>query len=313
MVETLVVAYARRQTRLRPGVCDRRPGRASPGAGYWSCKAARGNRRSHAPSAAVLAAELGCAGHEMRRRHDEAFGHVIASPSPIEEASGGRILRSPSSASRGTGTAWAGGSGCPWRQGCPAAPLFQARRRVTGALLAGAGNGPGCDSRRRLLGAGKNSRFRLAAGMPMSHFDIRSAVRPDPDREMVDIADYVVDYVIDARRLTTPPATCCWTPSAAPCWRCSSRSAPSSSGPSCRARSCRRRAGSRHRLRTRPGQGGVRHRHADPLARLQRHLAGRRVGPPLRQPGRDPGRRPITSAARPSADGGKRRSPWATS
>jgi 2-methylcitrate dehydratase len=31
----------------------------------------------------------------------------------------------------------------------------------------------------------------------MSHHDIRSAVRPDPDQAMVDIANYVVDYKID--------------------------------------------------------------------------------------------------------------------
>ena len=33
----------------------------------------------------------------------------------------------------------------------------------------------------------------------MSHFDIRSAVRPNPDQPMVDIADYVVDYKIDSQ------------------------------------------------------------------------------------------------------------------
>src|SRR3954469_2593536 len=33
----------------------------------------------------------------------------------------------------------------------------------------------------------------------MSHHDIRSAVRPDPDQPMVDIADYVVDYKIDSK------------------------------------------------------------------------------------------------------------------
>jgi 2-methylcitrate dehydratase len=32
----------------------------------------------------------------------------------------------------------------------------------------------------------------------MSHHDIRSAKRPDPDQPMVDIADYVVDYKIDS-------------------------------------------------------------------------------------------------------------------
>jgi len=33
----------------------------------------------------------------------------------------------------------------------------------------------------------------------MSHFDIRSAARPDPDQPMVDIADYVIDTNIDSR------------------------------------------------------------------------------------------------------------------
>ncbi len=33
----------------------------------------------------------------------------------------------------------------------------------------------------------------------MSHFDIRSAVRPEPDQPMVDIADYVIDYQIDSQ------------------------------------------------------------------------------------------------------------------
>jgi 2-methylcitrate dehydratase len=33
----------------------------------------------------------------------------------------------------------------------------------------------------------------------MSHFDIRSAVRPDPDQPMVDIADYVIDATIDSQ------------------------------------------------------------------------------------------------------------------
>ena len=32
----------------------------------------------------------------------------------------------------------------------------------------------------------------------MSAHDIRSATRPAPDRAMVDIADYVVDYIIDS-------------------------------------------------------------------------------------------------------------------
>src|SRR5215475_7405407 len=33
----------------------------------------------------------------------------------------------------------------------------------------------------------------------MVHHDIRSAVRPDPDQPMVDIANYVADYVIESK------------------------------------------------------------------------------------------------------------------
>jgi 2-methylcitrate dehydratase len=33
----------------------------------------------------------------------------------------------------------------------------------------------------------------------MSDIDVRSAVRPQPDQPMVDIADYVIDYSIDSR------------------------------------------------------------------------------------------------------------------
>ena len=37
----------------------------------------------------------------------------------------------------------------------------------------------------------------------MSHHDIRSAIRPDPDQAMVDIANYVVDYKIDSAEAYT--------------------------------------------------------------------------------------------------------------
>ena len=33
----------------------------------------------------------------------------------------------------------------------------------------------------------------------MNHRDTRSALRPDPDQSMVDIADYVVDYQVDSQ------------------------------------------------------------------------------------------------------------------
>ena len=62
------------------------------------------------------------------------------------------------------------------------------------------------------------------------------------------------------------------------------------------------------RLRTRPGQRGVQHRRDDPLARLQRHLAGGRVGASVGQPRRHPGGRglPVAQAAGGSADGARR-------
>src|SRR4249919_1748575 len=37
------------------------------------------------------------------------------------------------------------------------------------------------------------------SGPSMTHFDVRSALRPDPDQPMVDIADYVVDYSIQSQ------------------------------------------------------------------------------------------------------------------
>ena len=50
-------------------------------------------------------------------------------------------------------------------------------------------------------------------------------------------------------------------------------------------------AGAGHRAAARSRQRGVQHRCHDPLAGLQRHLAGRRVGASLRQPGRLAGTR----------------------
>ena len=40
--------------------------------------------------------------------------------------------------------------------------------------------------------------FPTQRNSPMSGHDIRSAVRPDPDQPMVDIANYIADYVIDS-------------------------------------------------------------------------------------------------------------------
>ena len=59
-----------------------------------------------------------------------------------------------------------------------------------------------------------------------------------------------------------------------------------------------RGARARHVLRARPGAGRLQHRRHDPLARLQRHVAGRRVGPSVGQPGRDPRGRRLPGARR---------------
>jgi len=44
----------------------------------------------------------------------------------------------------------------------------------------------------------RGTHFRATEIPPMSHMDIRSAARPDPDQVLVDIADYVVDYNIQS-------------------------------------------------------------------------------------------------------------------
>jgi len=50
----------------------------------------------------------------------------------------------------------------------------------------------------RITRSGKIPGFPHAAA-PMSHYDARSAVRPQPDQPMVDIADYVIDYKVDSQ------------------------------------------------------------------------------------------------------------------
>ena len=95
-----------------------------------------------------------------------------------------------------------------------------------------------------------------------------------------------------APRPTTPPALPAWIAWPAPCWPCSSRPAPSCSGPLVPGTVVPHGArvpGTAYELD--PVPGGLQHRRDGPLARLQRHLAGGRVGPPLGQPGRHPRRR----------------------
>ena len=60
-----------------------------------------------------------------------------------------------------------------------------------------------------------------------------------------------------------------------------------------------------HLVRAGSGPGRVQHRHHGALARFQRHLAGGRMGPSVRQPRRDPGGGRLPVAARPLREGGK--------
>ena len=126
---------------------------------------------------------------------------------------------------------------------------------------------------------------------PMSLHDSRSARRPDPDQAMVDIANYVTDYYIGsseayttARYMLLDSLACSMLAMSHP--ECVKHLGPLVPGADLPGR--RARAG--HLVRTRPGAGRLQHRRAGALARLQRHLAGGRVGPPVRQPRRDPGR-----------------------
>jgi len=64
-----------------------------------------------------------------------------------------------------------------------------------------------------------------------------------------------------------------------------------------RHRRAQRRQGPRHPVPARPDTGGLQHRRHDPLAGLQRHLAGCGVGSPFGQPGRDPRHRGLPGAA----------------
>src|SRR3546814_6326103 len=68
------------------------------------------------------------------------------------------------------------------------------RRRATKKVGARYADQP----QRRLNGGCTPASGKIAGSSrlkpPMSHFDARSAVRPQPDQPMVDIADYVIDY-----------------------------------------------------------------------------------------------------------------------
>src|SRR3546814_9975100 len=50
----------------------------------------------------------------------------------------------------------------------------------------------------KIAGFPSSAAVRRPRSCFMSHVDIRSAARPDPDQPMVDIADYVIDAKIDS-------------------------------------------------------------------------------------------------------------------
>ena len=121
----------------------------------------------------------------------------------------------------------------------------------------------------------------------------QSNVRPAPDQVLVDIADYVLGYAVDsalayetARHCLIDTLGCGLEALEYPA--CTKLLGPIVPG-TVRAE---RRAGARHAFRARSGAGRLQHRHHDPLARFQRHLARGRMGPSVRQSRRHPrGRR----------------------
>ncbi len=125
-----------------------------------------------------------------------------------------------------------------------------------------------------------------------------SNVRPKPDKVLKLIADYATEYDDQERRGLRHRAL---LPDGHAGLRLRGARVP---GLHQAARADRpghggaeRRQGAGHAVPARPGAGGVQHRRHDPLARLQRHLARRRMGPSLRQPRRHPRRRRLACRA----------------
>ncbi len=126
-----------------------------------------------------------------------------------------------------------------------------------------------------------------------------SNVRPKPDQVLVDIVDYVTKYKIKgdlayetARNCLIDTLGCGFEALVVPGVHQAARADRPGH------RRAERREGPGHAVPARPGPGGVQPRRDDPLARLQRHLARRRVGPPVRQPGRHPRHRRLAVAQR---------------
>ena len=137
-----------------------------------------------------------------------------------------------------------------------------------------------------------------------SHYQ---GTRPDPDKVLTDIADYVLDYRIDsalafetARNCLIDTLGCGLEALDYPA--CTKLLGPLVPGMSIANGAAR--AG--HVLSARSGAGRVQHRHHDPLARFQRHLACRGMGPSFRQSRRHPRRRRLAVAQRQAAPHARR-------
>ena len=135
-----------------------------------------------------------------------------------------------------------------------------------------------------------------------------SNVRPAPDKVLAQIADYVCQAQADQQgrlrnRALLPDghARLRLRGARVPGLHQAARAARAGHG------GAERRQGAGHPVPARPGAGRVQHRRHDPLARLQRHLARRRMGAPLGQPGRDPRRRRLGLAQREEAAADARR------
>ena len=131
-----------------------------------------------------------------------------------------------------------------------------------------------------------------------------SNVRPEPDQVLVDIADYVAKFKITSKRgvrhrALLPDGYAGLRLRGAELSGVHEAARPDRAGHD----GAERREGAGHAVPARSGAGGVQHRRDDPLARLQRHLARRRMGPSVRQPRRHPrhGRLAVAQRASPPA------------
>ena len=141
----------------------------------------------------------------------------------------------------------------------------------------------------------------------MSGADIRSAKRPDPDQVLVDIATYVDGYKIHsdaayetARYCLMDTLACGFQALDYPaCTKLLGPVVPGATLPG-----GARVPGTSYELD--PVQGGLQHRGDEPLAGFQRHLARRRMGPPVGQSRRHSGGGRLSEPPGASAKGERR-------